>query len=293
MSNKWPSLGTLARLGRVSNLPTCASNVLVGAAIGALAVGTIDTGYLLLAIASAFLLYIGGIALNDVIDAPIDAIERSNRPIPTNQISRRLALVFALITMSAGLAVAAAISVSSLLIAVSIVICIVLYDFLHKRFIWAAVLMGLCRGGLYVLGASCVAWPAPQDALLILSAAITIYVSGLTVLARYEVRGPKQWHAYAGLLLPIPCLAPIYFFTERLELWTFITGILLILWILRASAYLFPPHRRIGKAVLGWIGALSLIDAFYLSILGQPSLVLIAGACFLWTLTGHRYISGT
>ena len=153
--------------------------------------------------------------------------------------------------------------------------------------------MGMCRGGLYVLGASAIMWPAPTYTLLVFSLAITIYVTGLTLLARHEMQRPHRWHAYAGLLLPLPCLVPVYFFTERLHLWAGITGVLLILWILRASIYLFPPHQRTDKAVLAWIGALSLIDAFYLSILGQPALILIAGACFLWTVVGHRFVSLT
>ncbi len=293
MPDQWPSLRTLARLGRVSNLPTCASNVLVGGAIGALSTDSIDTSFLILAIVSALFLYFGGVALNDVMDAPIDSIDRSNRPIPEGKISRPHALWISLLSLGAGLAVAASISMASLLVAVAIVLCIGLYDVLHKRLIWSAVFMGLCRGGLYVLGASSMLWPVPGSTLLIFALAITIYVTFLTILARYEMRRPRRWHAYAGLLLPVPCLLPVYFVTETLHLWAWITGFLLILWILRASLYLFPPHRRTDQAVLGWIGALSLIDAFYLSILGQPALILIAGACFLWTLIGHRYISGT
>lgn len=293
MPNKWPSLRVLARLGRVSNLPTCASNVIVGAAISAFVIGHIETVPVVLAIVTAFCVYVGGVALNDVLDAPIDAIDRSDRPIPNGQISRRFALWFSLSTMGAGIAVSAAISLASLLITCAIVICVVLYDLLHKKVIWSSVLMGMCRGGLYVLGASVLMWPAPTYSLLVFSLAITIYVSGLTLLARHEVKRPSRWHAYAGLFLPIPCLAPVYFLKEELHLWAVITGVLLILWILRASMYLFPPYQRTDKAVLAWIGALSLIDAFYLSILGQPALILIAGACFLWTVVGHRYVSGT
>ena len=88
-----------AELARVSNLPTTFTNVLVGCAIGSFGLPPRGTGGLgdfpwiklpvvWLAIAC---LYTAGMALNDVIDAPIDAMERPNRPIPSGRISRRAA----------------------------------------------------------------------------------------------------------------------------------------------------------------------------------------------------------
>ena len=86
-------LAAYAELARISNLPTCLSNVLVGCAIGAaagravLGVGTVAG----LAVGIA-LLYIAGMALNGAADIEVDRAERPQRPIPSGRISLRAAL---------------------------------------------------------------------------------------------------------------------------------------------------------------------------------------------------------
>ena len=77
-----------AELGRVSNLPTCITNVLVGCAVGAEA-ASLRPLTVAAVIGGIGLLYVGGMALNDVVDAKIDGKERPKRPIPSGRISRR------------------------------------------------------------------------------------------------------------------------------------------------------------------------------------------------------------
>jgi hypothetical protein len=82
-----PSLRTLLILSRASNLPTVWSNCLAAWWLGG--AGTIQVLPTLLIGAS--LLYIGGMFLNDVVDASFDRQHRRERPIPSGQISERLA----------------------------------------------------------------------------------------------------------------------------------------------------------------------------------------------------------
>lgn len=72
---------TLAlRLGRISNLPTVWTNVLVGVLLTGAALGDARLPLLMLALS---LFYVGGMFLNDAFDREFDAQHRPDRPIPS------------------------------------------------------------------------------------------------------------------------------------------------------------------------------------------------------------------
>ncbi len=102
MSRMRATVKDYAELGRVSNLPTCVTNVLVGCAVGAGA-ASMPAWTVLAAIGGVGLLYVGGMALNDAVDAKIDRQERPNRPIPSGRISRRAAYAFAVANAAIGM----------------------------------------------------------------------------------------------------------------------------------------------------------------------------------------------
>src|SRR5689334_5853574 len=78
------SLTALARLGRVSNLPTVWTNVL---AATVLAGGGWRSGRTGVILAAMSLFYVGGMYLNDFFDRAIDARERPARPIPAGDVT--------------------------------------------------------------------------------------------------------------------------------------------------------------------------------------------------------------
>jgi len=79
-----PSLLTLLKLGRVSNLPTVWTDVLAGALLSGGAWHGWRIAVVLLAMT---LFYTGGMYLNDYFDRAIDTRERPERPIPAQEIS--------------------------------------------------------------------------------------------------------------------------------------------------------------------------------------------------------------
>ena len=82
---------TLAlRLGRISNLPTVWTNVLVGVL---LAGGSLADPRLPLLMLALSLFYVGGMFLNDAFDREFDAQHRPERPIPSGQVSARQVFV--------------------------------------------------------------------------------------------------------------------------------------------------------------------------------------------------------
>jgi 4-hydroxybenzoate polyprenyltransferase len=89
--------------------------------------------------------------------------------------------------------------------AVMLVICILIYDFVLKRFLVSAFFMGLCRGLTLLLGASVALVTMPVSSavdswVFVGAASLTCYVMGLTWLARDEsAKRPRQWLMSLGI----------------------------------------------------------------------------------------------
>ena len=177
-------------LARVSNLPTCVSNVLVGAAIGGV---TCDIAWPVVGVVmiAVMLFYVGGMTLNDVVDHRIDLRERPGRPIPSGRIPLRAAAVVAFVCLVAGAGLTAFAGRPAVWFGIALAAVIVVYDLVHKRAAASVVLMGACRGLVYLTAAAAVCWPLDWPVATILTAAITVYVALVTVLARAEAATPR------------------------------------------------------------------------------------------------------
>jgi 4-hydroxybenzoate polyprenyltransferase len=177
------------------------------------AVGDIVAGYLIVTqgvdvswrslgilMTASVCLYAGGVVLNDYFDRDVDAVERPERPIPSGRIHAPTALTLGLALLGLGCLCAAAVGLASLMVAVLLSGCIVLYDARGKRIEYVgSVNMGACRFLNIVLGASGTAsfgtagllegwfWPALPVALIVL-----LYISAVTLLATGEVWGGNR-----------------------------------------------------------------------------------------------------
>jgi len=208
-------LRTLLILGRVSNLPTVWSNLIVGWALGE---GDLsEFAPLGLLLAGGSLLYIGGMYLNDFCDADFDARYCPERPIPSGKISRATVGWLALIAFLTGIACLAFLGIAPTLVALLLAAAIVLYDFRHKGVAWAPWIMGLCRALLYLAGMSAVLglqvfsqarllWPE-----YLMAITLGIYVAGITLFARGESKPqkPTRWSLIL-LLMPVLVQAGIH-----------------------------------------------------------------------------------
>jgi 4-hydroxybenzoate polyprenyltransferase len=165
-------------LSRVSNLPTVGSNVLAGFVASSLAVHW--PGYLWVMIAVA-LFYTGGMFLNDAFDEPFDRVSRPERPIPRGDVLRSEAFAVGGLLLLIGELILAP-AYATLLLGAGLAAAIVLYDYSHKGNHVAPLIMGACRGLVY-----CVAGAASGGVtatVLVGAAIVTIYVAGLTVVAK-------------------------------------------------------------------------------------------------------------
>ncbi len=80
-----------------------------------------------------FILVAGSMAVNDILDAEIDAINNPSRPIPSGRVSKNQAAAFAAITLLAGLLLAFMLSILNFLIAIAAVGLMLYYNRSGKR----------------------------------------------------------------------------------------------------------------------------------------------------------------
>ena len=278
---------TALALGRVSNVPTVWTNTLAGAVLaGAAGFG----GELALAILAFSLLYTGGMFLNDAFDAPWDARERPERPIPSGAAGAREVFLWGFGMLAAGALLLALFGTEAAMAGMALAGVIVFYDWYHKANPLGPVVMGLCRALIYIGAALCYTVVVPQ-ALWWGSLALLCYLIGLTYIAKQETlaRVENLWPLLflaapvvygAWLIAATPPAAPY---------WVLFCGWMLVaLWFLR--------RRRRGdipRAVVSLIAGISLLDALLIAGAGSPGLALAALAGFGVTLFLQRYVAGT
>ena len=181
-------------LTRPANVVTALADVLAGAA----AAGT-SAGLPGLLVATAAL-YAGGVVLNDVIDADLDARERPERPIPSGRASRTGAGWLGGGLLAAGIIAAFAVSAASGAVAAATAAMILLYDGWAKHHPLAGpVVMGLCRGLNLMLGVS--ALPTALGAVWSLTLLPVAYVAAITAISRGEVHGGKRGTGWLAVVL--------------------------------------------------------------------------------------------
>lgn len=288
-----PTPRAYLELARASNAPTVVTNVLMGCAIGA-GFGPFPWAAAAAISLAAVLLYISGMALNDVVDTDVDRAERPARPIPSGRISRRAAFAFAGVCMAAGLAISAAFGLPAAAFALALAASIVAYNLLHQRSAATVVLMGLCRALVPLLAAAAVAWPIDLPLALGLAGVLGVYTILLSIVARVEVGdrlGPRRIAAaFMGLL---PLLALVVVQRPVGSLWVAGALMLLAIWLAKAALHLRRSPPQIVPAVLTWLSGICLLDAYFLTLLDQRAIAPIALVAFAVTVALHRRIQGT
>src|SRR5262245_13317017 len=174
-------LRTLLVLGRVSNLPTIWSNCLAGWWLS----GGGNLKKLPFLLAGTTFLYVGGMFLNDAFDADFDRQFRRARPIPSGAISAGVVWRWGAAWLALGLICLAWLGPVTGALGVALVLCILLYDAIHKWITFAPVLMGACRLLVYLIAAS-IGTEGVTGWAVWCGLALMLYVIGLSYLARGE-----------------------------------------------------------------------------------------------------------
>ncbi len=289
MSGAGQTVRAYLELSRLSNIPTCLTNVLVGCAIG----GAMGWRAVTVATLGVMLMYVAGMALNDAFDARVDADRRPERPIPSGRVTCAAAFAYGFTCLALGLAAVSLLGTAPLAFAAALAVCIVLYDLLHHRLAASVVLMGACRGLIYPLAAAAVN-PGPDWTVVgWFSGALTAYVIAFTVIARGEAGEQAGRRRWMSLAMPVLVLLPIAIARPERWWWSIASGLVTVGWLVVAAACVLRRPARVRRAVLTWLSGLCLVDGFYLTLLDEPAAALIALGCFGLTAVGHRYIVGT
>ncbi len=287
-------LQTALTLGRTSNLPTVWGNVLVGT----VAVGADPVDWrVALVIVAVSLAYLGGMFLNDAFDVPFDTQHRPDRPIPAGEVSRRAVFGWGFGMLAAALAV---LFVAGTLgqpgsglrpFAAGLVLAsaIVFYDWRHKGNPLAPVVMGTCRGLIYVVAAVAVSETAAGAWLPGLL--LVCYVAGLTYLARQEHLN-RLTSGWPLVPLGVPAVwAGWQAMADPLALVFWVAFVAWVAWAVRLLWRRQPGDVPQGVGCL--IAGICLWDALLLAILGKPVLGLVAVACFIGTRLFQRHVQPT
>jgi 4-hydroxybenzoate polyprenyltransferase len=285
-----------AELTRISNLPTCWTNVLTGCVIGSVASSErleVLPVVILSLIISLF--YMGGMALNDLVDVRIDREQRPDRPIASGRISPRAALIF----ITALFAIAAILLLlyfpHCIYLAVLLVAMIVLYDITHKRFVCSALFMASCRALIYVISAYAVFADSTREFWVdtaIASSVLALYIALVTLVARSENKrqiDKRRWLSIAIMLL-VPAAFALSLPTT---IYPCLIAVILLIILARAAMFALSEPPQVKQAVLTWLACICLLDSLFLAVLVGPVLALVAGLCFVVVTLSHRRIKGT
>lgn len=286
-----------AALTRISNLPTCWTNVLTGSAIGSMA-ASIPVGILPVFILSIIisLFYMAGMALNDLVDLKIDRQQRPDRPIASGGISPGSALIFIILLFVMATGLMLIFFPHCIYFTLILTAAIILYDIIHKHFAFSVIFMVLCRALIYVISAYAVFGGSGTKEfwanITVSSTILALYIAFMTIIARSENK--RQIDSRRWLSVAIMLLVPVVFvLSEAWLLYTYIIAVILLIVLSRAVIFVFGNPPRIKQAVLTWLACICLLDCLFLAVLANPVVAAAAGLCFAVTILSHRRIGGT
>ncbi len=266
---------------RPANLVTAVADVLAGLSLAALTgmfslLTTQQPIWLLLV--STIGLYGGGVVLNDVFDAELDAVERPERAIPSGRVSLGQASALGVGLLLAGIALAFFYSPATGGTAALIAGLAVFYNRFGKHMSWfGPINMGLCRGFNLLLGVGA-AGPTAVQSLWWLAVVPVIYIAAITMISRDEVHGGKRLTLYAaaGFYLLVST-AQLVMAVSANTLMLTVSFVLLHLFLIGRpllKAIQHPIGPNIGGAVKAGVLSLIVMDAAWVSVSGNWQLAL-------------------
>lgn len=278
---------TLLVLGRASNLPTVWSNCLAGWFLG----GGGGLGSLALLCLAATCLYTGGMYLNDAFDVEFDRQHRPERPIPSHAITLGEVWGWGVGWLALGLVLMCIFGAATAFLAILLVASILLYDAVHKVFMFSPVLMALCRFFLFLAAAS--AGEEGVTGLAIWTAlALACYIIGLSYVAKSEsTRGAlRYWPCY---LLAAPVFLAYLVNQGDYRSRGAVLSVILLIWVVRSLWFAFwAAEKNVGRTVSSLLAGIVLVDLLALAG-GNPLIFLLMLALFGGALLFQRFIPAT
>jgi 4-hydroxybenzoate polyprenyltransferase len=230
-------------------------------------------------------------AMNDLADLPHDRRAKRDRPLVAGRLSPRAALNLMVAALAVAFLVLLPFHVGGVLAGLLLLGAITAYNVVHKRLASASLLMGVCRGLVYLLPAAMTARWENAGVLLAAAALMTAYVQAVTMVARGEdadggARGAIPWAAGAALLATAP---GIWLGGATGTVLAVGTGLLALPLVL-ALASRKPAMRGV---VMGLLALIAVIDAAFCVAVGAGAAAVACAGCHVATKLLHPRISGT
>ncbi len=246
---------------RPANLVTAISDIIAGLCIAGYTFNDMAPTALVI---STLGLYGGGVVMNDVFDAKLDAIERPERPIPSGKVPLLAARSLGFTLLTFGILAAATSSFQSGVIALVIALLTVLYNRIAKHHaFFGPVVMGMCRGGNLILGMSL--FPESFTKWGWVALLPIVYIAAITMISQDEVHGGKQKTLLtAAILYAIVLTVQLSVSNTNGNLLLTIPFVLLHTWLIGRplyNAYQNPVGPMIGKAVKAGVISLIVMNA--------------------------------
>jgi len=278
-------LRALLALSRVAHLPTVWSNCLAGWWLG----GGGNPAKLPLLFLGVSALYTGGMFLNDAFDVDFDRQRRAGRPIPSGAISLAAVWRWGLAWLGLGTLCLIAISRTTGLLTLALLLCIFIYDATHKVVTASPWLMGLCRFWVYVIAAS-VGVAGINGEPVWCGVALAFYVAGRGYLAQHESsRGRVRYWPLAMLAAPI--VFAMLFNAAEYRLPAIWLSLVLALWIaLRARTIFQAGEVNVAHIVSGLLAGIVLVDWLAVAPLCPHRLSFVFMILFGATLALQRFL---
>lgn len=264
---------------RPANVVTAVADILAGMAISGFFLHTPDdVSAVVWLVLSTMGLYGGGVVMNDVFDAGLDAVERPERPIPSGLISRAEASVLGLLLLTGGVILAFLVSTFSGFLALTIAVCALLYDKWAKNHPFLGPLnMGICRGLNLLLGISII--PEQVTSHSMLAFVPIAYIAAITLISQGEVHGGKKVTIFTASFLYMLAMGAILFISFR-QGHLLAAGMFVALWAIMVflplkKAFDRPEGRMIGRAVKAGVLALIIMNAAWAAAFGVTYLAFI------------------
>ena len=192
------------KLIRLPNVITAACNSLAGARCAG--VGLNRWPDLLMLALSSMSIYAAGILWNDLFDLEEDRRERPSRPLPSGEVSVRLAWLISILLAVIGVILAALVSLKVGVLAIILLSVVFSYDRWTKKNALGPWNMGLCRGLNLALGL--VLKPVARWGVLAVLG-YSIYIAGVTYISRQETKTGETKGLRQGFILLIAGMAMV------------------------------------------------------------------------------------
>ncbi len=278
----------LFELVRVFLTPSAPADSIAGYAVAVAGFGGFDAARLAWVVATSVFLYWFGMATNDIFDRDKDRELAPFKPLASGRIDVREASIVA--SALAALALATSWLAGAFLPAVAILVLAVAYNVGGKRIpVLGNLLMGSCRAGNFLLGATAVAGLKDcleSPGLLVASGIVGLFVAGITAVSVLEDRRFRAWqfHTLATPLLAVPLALGAW---QAHSPYGWLNSVAL-LWLLlrtqrRAAAQTTSVHPA-AVYVRTALGGIFLVDAGLIWAFSPPQPILYAAPIALYSL---------